>query len=267
MNIFDFENYKKYVNKRISLMPKGGRGQYQRIAEFLNINSVTVSQIFNGDRDLTPEQACDLCEHFGFTELESNYFINLVLYERAGTPKLRQKFKAQISEFHKKSQDLKQRLKQDFQLSDSAKAVFYSGWFYSGVRLATSLPDLNTADEIAEYFDLPVKRVSEILEFLMQQGLCKIENGKFRMGPSQTHLEAANPLIIKHHTNWRLKGITKMEKFDPDELFVSIPASLSKNAIKEIRRELVEAVERICQKIDAGPEETLACLGIDFFKF
>jgi hypothetical protein len=67
--------------------------------------------------------------------------------------------------------------------------------------------------------------------------------------------------------NWRVKGMEKMENVSHDELFLSLPASLSQKAMKDIRGELVKAIERITEIIDSSTEDQLACLNIDFFKF
>lgn len=267
MTVFEFENYKIFVNKRILEMPKKGRGQYRRMANFLAINSVNVSQIFKGERHLSVEQACELSEFLGLSELESQYFVALVEWERAGSARLKNVKKKLLNEIHEKSQNLKHRLKQDKQLTEETKAVFYSNWYYSGIRLLSSIKGFNSEDRIAAYFNLPLSTVNRVLEFLVQTGLCKVENGQYQMGPKSTHLEASSPLVTRHHMNWRVKGMEKMGNLSQDELFLSLPASLSEKAMREIRSELVKTVEHITGLIDNSKEEQLVCLNIDLFKF
>lgn len=267
MNIFKYNNYKKYVNDRILNMPKKGHGQYRKMSNFLAVNSVNVSQIFRGDRDLTIEQACELCEFFGFSEIEGQYFLALVELEKAGTLKLRKMIQIRLNEIAEKSQDLKQRLKQEKQLSEEAKSTFYSNWYYSGIRLLTSIKGFENVDRIAEHFGLTVTTVRRVVDFLLQYGLCIDHDGKIIMGPSSTHLEAGSPLISRHHMNWRLRGIENMEGLDSNELFLTMPCSLDAKSLKLIRDELVQTVERITKVIDEAPSEQLACLNIDLFKF
>jgi uncharacterized protein (TIGR02147 family) len=267
MNIFELKNYKDFINKRIREMPRGGRGQYRKMANFLAVNSVNVSQIFKGERHLTVEQACELVEFFGLSEIEGQYFIGLVEKDRAGTQKLKSTIQKRLNEISEKSQDLKQLLKQDKQLTEETKAIFYSNWYYSGVRLLSSVKGFNSPDTIATYFNLPLSTVNRVLEFLLQTGLCKLEDGKYKMGPRSTHLEASSPLVTRHHMNWRVKGMERMGNISSDELFLSLPASLSEKALKEIRAELVRTIERITESIDNSSEDQLACLNIDLFKF
>ena len=267
MNIFEYTNYKKYVNDRIENMPKRGHGQYRKMSNFLAVNSVNVSQVFKGDRDLTVEQACEVCEFFGLSELEGKYFVALVEHDRAGTHKLKKMIHARLEEISEKSQDLKSRLKQEKQLSEEAKSTFYSNWYYSGIRLLTSVKGFGDADRIAEYFGLPITTVRRVVDFLLAHGLCVDREGKTTMGPSSTHLEAGSPLVSRHHMNWRLRGIENMEGLDASELFLTMPCSLDAKNLKLIRKELVEVIERITKLIDAAPSEELACLNIDLFRF
>jgi adenylosuccinate lyase len=51
------------------------------MAQAIGSTSTIMSQVFKGDRQLTLEQASDLCRFFGFTELETEYFIALVEFK------------------------------------------------------------------------------------------------------------------------------------------------------------------------------------------
>ena len=74
-----------------------------------------------------------------------------------------------LDELKKKSENLKDRLTIKAELNDNAKAMFYSQWYYSGIRLATSVKDLKTADQIAAYYNLPLPMVNRVLEFLVKR--------------------------------------------------------------------------------------------------
>ena len=193
--------------------------------------------------------------------------MTLVEHERAGSEKLKKMIRKRLKEISEKSQDLKSRLKQETQLSEEAKATFYSNWYYSGVRLLSGIKGYNDVDRIAEYFKLPITTTRRVIDFLLLYGLCLDKDGKIVMGPSSTHLEATSPLVSRHHMNWRLRGIENMDNLEPSELFLTMPCSIDAKALKHIRKELVECIERVTKLIDDAPSEELACLNIDFFKF
>jgi uncharacterized protein (TIGR02147 family) len=265
-SIFDHSDYRQFLRDHISSLPNGGRGQLTRLAEHLNTSSVLVSYIFNGSRDFSLEQAIEAAEFFGLTESESDYFCLLVQLSRAGSHKLQTKLKTQIKKLREDALRLKTRVAQDTELTEDAKSRFYSNWYYSGIRLASSVDGLHSPETIAGRLQLPLVRVREVLEFLVQYGLCVEKNGRYEMGPKRTHLEAGSPLIARHHTNWRLKGFENMEELGPEELFYSGPMAVSKEVMLEIRKDLVDLIDQMVKKVGDSKSEELACLNIDFFK-
>lgn len=266
MSIFDYMDYKKYVNDRIKSMPRGGHGEYLRLAKALSMNSVNVSQVFKGERHLSAEHAFELCELLGLSPLESRYFRTLVDLGRAGSFKLKESLKLDLEDIASKAQDLKHRVKQEAQLSEEVKAIFYSQWYYSGIRLLTSIEGFQNIDQIAAYYNLPTAKVSRVIEFLVQTGLCKEEAGMLRMGPASTHIGANHPLVSRHHTNWRMKGLSKLDSASTQELFFTMPCSLSEKAMGQIRKELLHAIDKINALVDQGPAEKVACLNMDWFE-
>ncbi|MCB0384494.1 MAG: TIGR02147 family protein, partial [Bdellovibrionales bacterium] len=196
MSLFSTDNYKAFVREFIRNQPRKGRGLNRKIAQHLNIHPAMVSQIFSGNRDLTAEQAIDLAGFLALGELESDYFLLLVQYSRAGSHQLRQKFRKQIESMQEKAQNLENRLPRDIVLTGEHKAQFYSAWHYSGVRLASSLPGLSSPQEIAEHLGISPSMAARTLEFLLATGLCiRTESGGLELGPQRTHLESSSPLI------------------------------------------------------------------------
>lgn len=254
------------MNEWIKSLPKGGHGYYRKIALHLDINSVMVSQIFKSDRNLTEEQALALTDLLGLSELATEYFILMVQFERAGTHRLKKRWELKMNHIRQQSQDLKTRITQDKELSDLAKTRFYSNWYYSGIRLATSLPDCNLPDQIAQRLQLSVQTVHDVLQFLVESGLCVHEDGVFKMGPQRTHLSQDSYLIGRHRQNWRTKATTRIDQPQKDDLFYSGPMSISKEGYNEFREELVHLVEKVTKLVVKSEPETLACLNLDWFK-
>lgn len=267
MDVFEYTDYKKFVTESVSQMPRKGYGIYRKLAEHLNINSVMVSQIFKGDRNLTSEQAHQVSEFFGLSELGTDYFILLVQTQRAATFTYQRRLQKKAQELRNHSRDLKKRLPHDKELSNEAKSVFYSRWFFSGVRLASSIESCQTPDQLATRMNLSISEIQSVIQFLINHGLCIQANGKVMMGPKRTHLGSDSLLVGRHHLNWRMKAITKIDRMDSDELFYTGPMALSYEAVEEVRKELVHLIERVSEKVVDSKSETLSCLNIDWFKF
>lgn len=266
MTVFEFENYKDFVLKKLANLPLKGHGQFSKIANKLNIHTSLVSQIFNGPKHLTFEQACDLCTFFGMTELESDYLIALVLKERAGTSSAKAKCERDLAILKGKSQILNERVKTDVVLSDADSAIFYSHWYYAAVKIMISLIGKNTPEQMASYLNIPLVKVNEILEFLVQTGLCVLRENTYQQGPSKIHIGAGSPFVSRHHLNWRIKAIEKVGNIEKNDFSFTMPANLSFKDAKVLRQLLLESAQKCISTVDDSKAETMYCLNIDWFK-
>ncbi len=265
MSIFNYTNYKTFIREKVQNSPKKGRGQYRQLALHLHLNSTVVSQIFKGSRHLNPEQALQLCEHYGFSELETKYFVNMVNKERAGTEKLKAFYQREEKKMAQESKNIKSRIIEHKEISDEHKAIFYSNWYYSGLRLLTSIPQYQSVEEMSQHLQLPLALVQKVVNFLLETGLCVEINGKLSIGPQHTHLDAQSPLINNHRRNWRLKAVEQMTKSSDTNLFYSAPVTLSQKDFVHIQEEMVALIAKVIKRIEKSPEEQMACLNIDWF--
>lgn len=264
MVIFEYHEYKKFVNDWIGLQAHGGHGQLRQLALYLEINSVVMSQVFRGDRDLTLEQALGVTKFMGLSELERDYFLLLVQKSRAGSHELKSVFEKQLDALRITAQSLKNRVKHQ-KFTDEDKATFYSQWYYSAVRLGVSIPNLSTVSDIADYLKIDRSLIAKVIEFLLKHKLIVQEQGRLNMGPQVTHVGHDSPFVNRHHTNWRLKSLQAMENITDLDLYYTGPMALSKEATKEIRKLLVEFVEKSTKKAASSDSEILRCLNIDWF--
>jgi uncharacterized protein (TIGR02147 family) len=266
MKVFEFTDYRDFIIFTQKNRPKKGYGLLTQIAKAIGASPSIVTQVLQKERDFTLEQADLFCEFFGFSELESEYFLTSVSHERSGTPKLKARFAKKLSELGEKAQNLRDRIPPSAELDEKAKATFYSQWYYSAIRLSTSIDKLNSPTAISKKLQLPVATVQRTLQFLLQNGLCVETNDGLKMGIQSTHLGAESQLVSRHHANWRLKGLEKMNQISKDELFFTSPVSISLADIEHVRKILVRTIEDVFKTVDPSPSEELACLSIDWFK-
>lgn len=266
MKVFDFVSYKEFVQKKLDSSEKRGFGQYSRIAQHLNIHTSMVSQVFKGSKQLTFEQACGLCSFFGFNELEADYFIALVQLERAGTQAAVEKCKRDLQKLKQQADLLSNRLTKDVVLKEEDNVFFYSHWYYTAIKLLCSISGYQTAEAISEKLNVPLQNVRKVIEFLLSVGLCVEKNGNIRPGPANTHLSSDSPLVSRHHQNWRVKGFEKMSLVKSNEIFLTMPATLTKEDSYLLRKMIVEFTEKAVAVIDNSKGEILQCLNIDWFE-
>lgn len=264
MNIFEYTDYKSCINDWIEEQPKRGYGQLRKLALHLNVNSVVVSQVFRGERDLTLEQALDVARFVGFTEGERDYFLLLVQKARAGSYELKNVLEKQLAALSAASQALKNRVKHQ-RVTDEDRATFYSQWYFSAVRLGVSIPHLKTVSALADHLNLDRVVVAQVIEFLMKHKLIVGDEGDFEMGPRVTHVGHDSPFVSRHHMNWRIKGMQSIENRHEHDLFYSGPMALSEAAAVEIRNKLLKLVEEATRAAADSDSQVLRCLNIDWF--
>ena len=266
MDIYEFENYKKYTLKRFEALPKKGYGQLKKLSEHLEVSTTFVSQVFQGEKELSLEQAVSVCEFLNLSETESEYFLKLVSLARAGSEKLRKILKNEIMRMKARSQKVHNRLSVQKVLPDEDKAIFYSDWFYSAIRLLIGIEGFQGQEKISEYFGLHRTLVNEVLQFLLKSELIVNENGILKVGPSRTHLDSESPFIKFHHTHWRMKALEQVKYPSAEKLHYSSPMTLGRKEVETVRARLVKTIEEVGKIIDPSPNEELMCLNIDWFK-
>jgi hypothetical protein len=266
MKVFDFNDYKAFLKDRILEMPGSGRGFRLRMAEHLRIHTTLVSQVLNGPKHFTLEQAALLCELLALPRLEARYFLALVQSSRAGNETLRRQLASQLQELKAQGEELVHRLPPQKTLTEEAKGVFYSSWQYSAVRLCASIEGLRSAERIAEYLGIPPSRVARLLEFLLNEGLVVEQGGGLALGPPETHLEADSPHVSRHHANWRLRALERTPPLRTHELMFTSPLTIAREDMPKIRQSLVEAIDEATKVVLGSKPDTLACLNIDWFE-
>jgi hypothetical protein len=202
----------------------------------------------------------------GLAELETDYFLGLIQLERAGTTALKTVVRKQLKRIRDQALELSNRLPQDGLLTEEDKAIFYSNWFYSGIRLMTSIPRFGKQAAIAAQLGLPKGRVAEVVEFLLSRGLCIEEKGEIRVGPSRIHLESTSPHVTRHHTQWRLKALEKQPQMSERDLVFTAPLTVSAQDAAKIRERMVQLIEEVSQTVGRSEPEQLNCLNIDWIQ-
>ncbi len=265
MNYFEFTNYRALIRNLIKSRGIKGRGEISKIADFLGVHQSLISQILGEQKELSSEQTLNLAKYFGLNSHERDYFLLLVQKERAGTLALKQYFEEKIKGLRTEVLNLSTRIGKYKALTDTERAIFYSSWLFSAVRLSCSIKDGKTAEELAQEFSLKREKIKDILDFLCQSGLCEEKNSHYLMKTQHTHVEFGSPFLARHHHNWRSKAIIKSESLEKEELMVTAPMSISRKDFDAIRESLAKSLKGIFDAAKNSDPEIVACLNIDFF--
>lgn len=264
--IFQYVNYQDYLLDFFKNLPNEGRGQAKRLSDHLGVSSVVVSQVLNKQREFSMENAFKVTQFLELNSFETNYFLKMVEYAKAGSFELKEYLKNELSKLQEESKKLTHRYTDKNELSDEDKFTFYSDPLYSSIRMASSLPHLNTIEEISQYFHLPIERVNKMIDFLVSRKLCVVNEGKIQRGKQNTFIPADSPYIKLHHSNWRKMAIDKARDLSTNELMYTAPMTLSQKDFELVRENLLKTIQETVKILGPSEDEVMACLNIDFFK-
>lgn len=264
-DIFIYSDYRHYLSKQIEFLRQSGASNLTRIAKSIGVHTSYLAHVIKGSKNLNFDQATELSDVLRLTPLEQEYFFALVHLDRAGTQKSKKYWLAKKNEILTERSKVKSRVGEHTELSANDRVIFYSSWIYVAVFASTFIDNGQTLDQIAKRFQLMRVKAEEILDFLVRTGICERHGSKYKPGTTFVYIGNDSPLVVKHHTNWRLKAIQKMDSRETRELFFTSPMSMSNEDFANIREMLAKTVEKSLEVCKASPAEEVVCLNIDFF--
>lgn len=265
-SVFGFTDYKQFVRSLVETRDERRRGQYRAMATHLRVHASLLSHVFRGPKNLTPEQACALAEFLALGELEADYLVALVERARAGSAALERALDRRLRMLRERHLQIEHRLPESKTLTLRQQATFYSQWYFSAVRLATSLDEASSAESIAARLRLPIDCVERALAFLVSAGLLERRGERYAMVAKRTHIGATSPLAAVHHRNWRTRAMAMYDDIKPSDFVFSSAIALSKEDLIKVRELLAQAVANVAEIVEPSTSETLAVFSIDFLE-
>ena len=230
------------------------------------VHPTFLSHVLAGTKELSLEQAALISEYMNLTQLEQDFFFAILQIDRAGNQKLKKYWLDKKTELENQKNKLSERFDKHRQLTLEQRAIFYSSWIYTAIWASTGIDDGQTLNQIAERFQITRNKAEEVVNFLLETGLCSEKNGSFSLGETHVHIPNESPLVVKHHTNWRMKAVQKMDTREGAELFFTAPMSIAKKDFDVIREKLTVAVKSVVEVAKDSTAEEVVCLNIDFFR-
>lgn len=266
MFIFKYEDYKDWLVDQIEAN-RSTKGYQSRLAEAAGCQRSYLSQVLNGHQQLTMEHGHGLCLFWNFNELQTDYFIQLLLFAKAGNEKLRNHFQRKIRKLRKVADDIESKIKgKPIHASEKDLAKYYSTWYWSAIHIALSVPGLDTPQAISRALQLPEFLVRNVISELSNMNLVRSAGGeRWQKLEGSVHLKKDSPFIYQHHRNWRHLPSTFLEAERPNALDRRFSAvfSVSRADLNELRQRVADFIEECSVFVSASDPEEVASLSID----
>ena len=108
LNIFEYGDYKSFLRDYISAQET--RGAVAELAKGAGCDRTYLSQALNGKVHLTTDHVINFGETMGMSETEKNFFLHLLLHDRAGQPSARSVLKRKLEKISQDSQMMAKRI-------------------------------------------------------------------------------------------------------------------------------------------------------------
>lgn len=266
MNLFNFESYREYLKSHLESFGQKS-GMKRKAAEALQVHTTFISQVVQMKADLSLDQAERMNQFLKHDEMECEYFIDLLLFERATDRKLKERLQKRLKNHLGLSQQIKKRLGHVSEIHEADQEKYYSSSIYSQMYVLASIPKNQTHKSLQEACGLSKQKFEEALLFLLRIGLLKIEKEKIVPGTQHVHLDRGSRFISQHHTNWRMEAIRNLNQSTPEDLHYSLNFSCSEGDAAKISESLLQHLKSLTQTAAKSKEEGAYVYCFDFFRW
>ena len=258
--ILEYENYRSYLKAIfITRSKKNSRFSLRAFAQNLGISHSTLSQIFNGNRNLSRETTVQIAEKLKLNSLETEYFCLLVELESAVKLETKNMLLNRINRLRPEGASEANLLS-----VDSFKMI--SDWYHYAILQILKIKFIpHTALFISKALGIHKTETEMALERLLR--LEMIEETK--KNQYQTHQinfrvksDEKNLALKKFHTQYLEKAIVAFDEQEPKERFTgSETLALSPQSLEKIRKLADEFLKSIADiaKHENHPEEVYHC--------
>lgn len=264
--IYNYKDYRIYLVSRLG--QRGTRtGLRKRLAEHLGVHTTLVSQVLLGKAEFSLEQAEGCNIFFEHDENESEYFLLLVIKDRAGTVQLKNRFKKKIELLRADQLNISKRISDSIEVTPLDQSKFYSSYLCSAIHVLVSIPEFQNFSSLAKKLNMEKQELREIVFFLEKIGAVVKNGDQLNYGPQHINLDKNSHLIQQHHTNWRIQAISSLAKSKKEDLHYSSILSLSKKDAYRIKDSILMNFEENVKIITSSKEEVAFVYNFDFYEF
>ncbi|MGE3609800.1 MAG: TIGR02147 family protein [Bacteriovoracaceae bacterium] len=265
-DLFECHNYRQVVESIIK-SHKGERGFQGKLAEAMGCHPSYLSQVLNGPQELTVDHALGLANFLHFSELETEYFLNLLHLARSSSSTAKKFYQQKIRQTQELKKNVSEQVKAEKIFSEQNLATYYSSWMYIAIHILCSIPEFSSsAQKISERLLIPLVKVQKILSELVQLGLLENELGTYRLSSKNIHLPKESAFIDHHHKNWRIYMAERGEFSNPQNLHYSVVFAMSKKDFEKFKACFLKAIKESNEILAPSPEEEIYALNLDLTK-
>lgn len=263
---WEAQGYRQIINEYLGFKEKRRpRGAIRKLADHLRCHTTFIAQALSGRANFSLEQGFEIGNYFGFSEEEKNFFLLLLMRDRAGTTKLRDYWQQRIEKALVARQDLKNVLSSRSPGLLNHELEYFGDWLYQAIHCYTQLPG-QTAVSIARNLSIPVKEAAAILLRLKEMELVTKEKSNWKSTKSFLHLPKSSRHVQALHLTWKTKLLCELQsKASLTSTHYSGALTIAKRDHTKVKEVLLRALKEIKEIAETSASEECHGLSIDFY--
>jgi uncharacterized protein (TIGR02147 family) len=265
MDVYHFTDYKSYILNKIE-ENSHIRAYRSSLAKAAGCGRSFLSQALNSEIHLTPDHGAGLTAFWNLDDERTDYFLDLMNYERAASKPLRLRLKKKLDVQRAESKLLSKRPSENSQLTPQLKeAIYYSSWHIAAIHTLTAIPGFQTIAAIARRLEVPSSLVDRTLRDLASLGLVRQVGERWVVHGGSIHLPKESPLSTVNQISWRNQSMRHLAAHAHDGIHFTGLFALSRVDAEALLIRLNSVIAEVLTIVGPSHEEELVCFNIDYF--
>ncbi len=263
-SIFDYKDYKNFLKA----LCQEQRGLLTKLATAAECQKSYFSSCLKDKCHLTLDHIHGISEFLSLGEQEESYFFLLFEKDKCTTLKLKRKLENKLKLISREAFRLKNQQEGALIIKDSEIGLseYYSSWIFMAIHSLTSINKYQSIEKISEKLMLSKATTEYHLQQLIKLDLVKFENNKYFWNTFNMHLSDDSNWINRHHNNWRINCIHKLQKKDGESLHYTVVQSMSESDFEILKKKIAQFIKEFNKISDPSNPEESYNLNIDFYR-
>lgn len=270
MIIFEFNNYRKGFGKLFKQQKKlrGARWSLSKLGEKIGIQASYLTNVTKERAHFSSDQIFSIGEKLELAESEIHFLNILMQFERATHPRLKKQLGDELAKIRNENlRPEKLIATQESPLSELDRSKYYLDPLIELMHMYLSLDQAPIEiAAIAKTWQMPEKRVTDIISFLQSVGLIKLVGAKWKVESIHQHLSRDSFLTQPQQMLKRLKAIEVIQKHTKDKIYSYMGTmTASEETRVEIQIRFLNFLKECEPLIRASPSKDIYHIQFDLF--
>lgn len=260
-NVFLYEDFRTFMKDEFQRrLLRNSKYSLRAFARDVGVSFSRLSETFSTDAGISMASAQKIAVRLKMSDLEKEYFYNLVIARHGRNPDTRKKAALLVRQY---------KAKRIFVLLRENYAGILSKWYYPALIVMLPLNRYSTP-QLASILGLSSEEVTAAALHLREQGYIeRLDNGRWQRSAHFLKVESPSPvrLIRGFHQAVIGKSLTALDKQSIEQRkYLSTFFSVRKENIPEARRELEEFNEAFLKKYTSQEADAVYGFSVQLFQ-